>query len=132
MSAAIGTAHGAYPRGFKPYLDFERLVEIKKATNNFPLVLHGSSGTDNEDIRKACSLGINKVNIANDLCKATVDALKAADLEGAKAYTVWTVGRDAAKAKLKEMIEIYGSVGKAWVPEFKGLPKEETTMDEKH
>ena len=29
------------------------------------------------------------------------------------------------------MIEIYGSVGKAWVPEFKGLPKEETTMDEK-
>ena len=68
---------------------------------------------------------------SSDLCKATVDALKAADLEGAKAYTVWTVGRDAAKAKLKEMIEVYGSVGKAWTPVPKGLPKEETTMDEK-
>ncbi len=131
VAVAIGTAHGAYPRGFKPYLDFDRLVEIKKAVNGFPLVLHGSSGTDIEDIRKVCTLGINKVNIANDLCKATVDALQSADLEGAKAYTVWTVGRDAAKAKLKEMIEVYGSVGKAWVPESKGLPKEETTMDEK-
>ena len=131
LAVAIGTAHGAYPKGFKPYLDFDRLVEIKKAVNNFPLVLHGSSGTDIEDIRKVCTLGINKVNIANDLCKATVDALKAADLEGAKAYTVWTVGRDAAKAKLKEMIEVYGSVGKAWTPVPKGLPKEETTMDEK-
>ena len=132
LAVAIGTAHGAYPKGFEPYLDFDRLVEIKKATNNHPLVLHGSSGTRNEDLRKVCQLGINKVNIANDLCKAAVKALKESDLEGAKAYTVWTVGANAAKAKLKEMMEIYGSVGKAWTPKAKGLPKFETTLDEKH
>ena len=132
LAVAIGTAHGAYPKGFKPYLDFDRLTEIKKATGNFPLVLHGSSGTDNDSLRKACSMGINKVNIANDLCKATVTALKEADLEGGNAYTVWTVGRDAAKAKLKEMIDVYGSVGKAWTPDVQGLPKAETTMDEKN
>lgn len=130
LAVAIGTAHGAYPKGFKPYLDFDRLVEIKKTVNNFPLVLHGSSGTDIEDIRKVCTLGINKVNISNDLCKAAVKMLKESDLEGGKAYDVWDVGRNAAKAKLKEMIKVYGSVGKAWTPVAKGLPKAEATMDE--
>lgn len=131
LAVAIGTAHGAYPKGYKPYLDFDRLVEIKKATNNFPLVLHGSSGTDLEDVRKACQLGINKVNIANDLCQAAVKAFKETDLEGGKAYGVWEVGRNAVKEKLKEMIKIYGSEGKAWVPAPKGLPKVATSMDEK-
>lgn len=39
LAVAIGTAHGAYNVGQKPYLDYERLQEIKKVTNNFPLVL---------------------------------------------------------------------------------------------
>lgn len=114
LAVAIGTAHGAYPRGFTPYLDFDRLTEIKKTLNNFPLVLHGSSGTKLEDLRKACQLGINKVNISNDLCKASVYALKEADLDGQKAYDVWTVAKDSTKQKLKEMIDIYGSMNKAW------------------
>ena len=112
LAVAIGTAHGAYPRGFTPYLDFDRLAEIKKTTNNFPLVLHGSSGTKLEDLEKACSMGINKVNICNDLCKATVYTLKETDLEGQNAYDVWKVAKEGAKQKLKEMIQIYGSVGK--------------------
>lgn len=114
LAVAIGTAHGAYPRGFTPYLDFDRLQEIKKELNNFPLVLHGSSGTKLEDLKKACQLGINKVNISNDLCKASVYALKEADLDGQKAYDVWTVAKNSTKEKLKEMIKIYGSEKKAW------------------
>ena len=112
LAVAIGTAHGAYPRGFTPYLDFDRLVEIKKETNNFPLVLHGSSGTKIEDLRKVCQLGINKVNISNDLCKASVEGLKNSDLEGQKAYDVWKVAKESTKQKLKEMIDVYGSIGK--------------------
>ncbi len=112
LAVAIGTAHGAYPRGFTPYLDFERLVQIKKETDSFPLVLHGSSGTKIEDLRSACRLGINKVNISNDLCKASAIALQEADLDGQKAYDVWNIAKEATKKKLIEMIEVYGSFGK--------------------
>lgn len=113
LAIAIGTAHGAYPKGIKPQLDFERLIEIKKATNHFPLVLHGSSGTDKEELRKACQLGINKVNIANDLCQAAAKAAQSADFEGNKAYDFTHVVGEAVKNKLKEMIELYGSKNKA-------------------
>ena len=80
LAVAVGTAHGAYPKGMKPKLDFARLAAIKEKTGHFPLVMHGSSGTDNETLRKACRMGINKVNIANDLCQAAAKAAKTADL----------------------------------------------------
>ena len=117
LAVAIGTAHGAYPRGFKPYLDFERLKEIKEACNGLPLVLHGSSGTDIEDLRKVCAMGINKVNISNDLCRAACEAAQSADFTGNKAYGIWECVREAYRKKLEEMIVVYGSAGKAWTPE---------------
>jgi len=120
---AIGTAHGAYPRGHVPYLDFERLAEIKKATGGFPLVLHGSSGTDDESLRKACAMGINKVNVSNDLCKAVVAQIKDGDFEGNKAYGVYDQIILALKTKLTKLIGIYGSTGKAWAPSVAGLPR---------
>ena len=123
LAVAIGTAHGAYPKGFVPYLDFERLTEIKKATNNFPLVLHGSSGTAEEDLRKVCRMGINKININNDICKAIVADIKAADLEGGKAYGIYNLIIDSIKTKMIHMIDVYGSTGKAWKVEPIGVNK---------
>ena len=97
----------------EPKLDFKLLSAIKAKTGNFPLVMHGSSGTDNELLRQACRQGINKVNIANDLCQAAAKAAKTADLEGNHAYDFSAVIYEAVKAKMKEMIVIYGSQGKA-------------------
>lgn len=113
LAVAIGTAHGAYSPNVYPQLDFERLVKIKKATNHFPLVMHGSSGTDNDSLQKACRLGINKVNIANDLCKAAVYACQHTDLTGNNAYRITEIIEKAIEEKLKEMIKIYGSQNKA-------------------
>lgn len=121
LAVSIGTAHGIYPKGFIPYLDFDRLAEIKKATNNFPLVLHGSSGTDNDSLAKACSMGINKINICGDLCQAACEAVQKADFTGNNAYSVYDVARDAAKEKLKEKMKVYGSEGKAWKAEPSGV-----------
>ena len=112
LAVAIGTAHGLYPKGLKPYLDYQRLAEIKEATNHFPLVLHGASGTADEDLAKVCSMGINKVNIFGDLCKAMAAALKSADLEGNHAYEVLSVAKYAAHDHLAKMIRICGSDGK--------------------
>lgn len=74
LAVAIGTAHGAYPKGMIPKLDFERLALLKK-TLNMPLVLHGGSGAGDENIRKAVANGINKINVATDAFKVAKDAM---------------------------------------------------------
>ncbi len=120
LAVAIGTAHGAY-KG-TPKLDFERLAEIKKVTK-FPLVLHGGSGSGEANLRKACSMGINKVNVCNDLLRGACDTITAADLSGNGAYALWNLARGGYKEALKTCIDIYGSKGKAWAVEVKGLTK---------
>jgi len=65
LAVAIGTAHGQYPKGKVPRLDFERLSLLKKSLN-MPLVLHGGSGAGEDNLKKAVSLGINKINVATD------------------------------------------------------------------
>lgn len=114
LAVAIGTAHGAYPKGVEPTLDFERLADIKAAVRkefgDFPLVLHGSSGTPVELLRKACAMGINKVNIATDLNAAAMQAVLSCDGNGSP----FGVAMRAFRDKLKEMIPVYGSDGKAW------------------
>ncbi len=74
LAVAIGTAHGAYPKGMIPQLDFERLKQLKEALN-MPLVLHGGSGAGEENIRKAVACGINKINVCTDLMKHAKEAL---------------------------------------------------------
>lgn len=114
LAVAVGTAHGAYPKGVEPTLDFERLADIKAAVRaefgDFPLVLHGSSGTPNELLYKACRMGINKVNIATDLNAAAMQAVLSSDGGGSP----FGIAMRAFRDKLKEMIPIYGSDGKAW------------------
>ena len=68
LAVAIGTAHGSYPDGFIPKLDFERL-KLLKQTLKMPLVLHGGSGAGDENIKRVVDCGINKINVCTDLFK---------------------------------------------------------------
>ena len=111
LAVSIGTAHGLY-KG-TPHLDFDRLASIKAATNHFPLVLHGGSGTGTENLRRACSMGINKVNIGTDLFKAALSAVRTADLEGDKIYSIWDVIIDSWRDELIRWFEPLGCAGKA-------------------
>lgn len=74
LAVAIGTAHGNYPKGKVPKLDFERL-RLLKETLKMPLVLHGGSGAGKENLRKAVSLGINKINVATDAFSVAKNAI---------------------------------------------------------
>ena len=112
LAVAIGNAHGAYA-GHQPYLDFDRLMQIKEATKA-PLVLHGGSGTGDAQLQKACKMGINKVNISNDLLRQVCSALQTEDFSGNRAYNVWEVAKQAYKVRLKELMQIFGGAGKAW------------------
>ena len=50
----------------KKHLDIERIAQIKSATR-VPLTLHGGSGTDDQDLRKAIAAGITIVHINTEL-----------------------------------------------------------------
>lgn len=64
FAPAIGNAHGIY-KG-KPNLDFGLLENINR-TVNIPLVLHGGSGIDDNQIMKLIKGGITKININTEL-----------------------------------------------------------------
>lgn len=65
LAVSIGTAHGAYPKGKIPKLDFERLHLLKERLK-MPLVLHGGSGSGEENLKRAVAGGINKINVCTD------------------------------------------------------------------
>jgi fructose-bisphosphate aldolase class II len=50
----------------RKHLDIERIAQIKSATG-VPLTLHGGSGTDDNDLRRAIAAGINIVHINTEL-----------------------------------------------------------------
>jgi len=58
-------------------LDIERIAAIKKIAA-IPLTLHGGSGTDNDDFRKAIQAGITMIHINTELRVAWRKGLEAA------------------------------------------------------
>ena len=73
LAVSIGTAHGEY-KGI-PHLNFDRLSQIAERVE-VPLVLHGGSGSGDENLTKAVQLGICKVNIFTDLTIAAKEKTK--------------------------------------------------------
>lgn len=72
LAISIGNSHGQYTK--LPQFDFARLATIQQAIN-IPLVLHGGSGTPDDELRQAIELGIAKVNVATDLVSAVRNSL---------------------------------------------------------
>jgi fructose-bisphosphate aldolase, class II len=70
LAPAVGNMHGMLRSMVhgetKKRLDVERIAGIKRAAQTF-LTLHGASGTDDEDLRKAIAAGINIVHINTEL-----------------------------------------------------------------
>ena len=64
LAISIGNEHGYYK--YMPTIDIKRLMEIKD-TVRIPLVLHGSSGIDDDTIRAVLKYNIAKVNVDTDL-----------------------------------------------------------------
>ena len=122
LAAGIGNIHGIYPKDWKG-LHFDALERIHAATNHIPLVLHGGTGIPDEQIKKAIANGVSKINVNTDcqlvFAAATVDycvAGKAApdpDKKGFDPRKLLKPGYEAIKAKVKERMEVFGSIGKA-------------------
>ncbi len=111
LAVAIGTAHGFY-KG-EPKIRFELLEEITKHVD-VPLVLHGGSGSGDENLAKAAKMGICKVNLSTDLKEAAAQALINHDLSGYNIYGIYKYLGQGFKDKLAHYIKLLGSEGKAW------------------
>ncbi|QXM05348.1 class II fructose-1,6-bisphosphate aldolase [Crassaminicella indica] len=114
LAIAVGTAHGPY-KG-EPKLDFDRIKVIKEKLN-MPLVLHGSSGVPEESIKKAVSLGINKINIDTDIRMAFHKAVKEFVSKNPDVYDPRKIvgpARVAMKEVIAEKMRMFGAAGKAW------------------
>ena len=99
LAIAIGTSHGAYKfkPGTDPKLRFDILEEVEKRLPGFPIVLHGSSsvpqefvklinenggnmpgaiGVPEDQLRKAASMAVCKINIDSDLRLAMTASIR--------------------------------------------------------
>lgn len=112
LAVSIGNAHGIYTK--LPVFDFDRLEKIRK-TVQVPLVLHGGSGTQPEYIKRAVSLGMAKINVASELCKAFRDSYAREHANGKIGWLPTTLG--AARKGMAEVvakwITLSGAAGKA-------------------
>ena len=119
LAAGIGNIHGVYPENW-PGLSFETLEKIQEKTGEMPLVLHGGTGIPDDMIKKAIALGVSKINV-NTECqlvfaeatRAYIEAGKDKQGKGFDPRKLLAPGTEAIKAKVKEKMEIFGSVGKA-------------------
>jgi fructose-bisphosphate aldolase class II len=119
LAAGIGNIHGKYPANWTG-LRLDVLKEIQDITGQIPLVLHGGTGIPDEMVKEAITLGVSKINVNTDLqlvfAEATRKYIEAGkDLEG-KGFDprkLLKPGYEAAMAKVKEKMELFGSVNKA-------------------
>lgn len=114
LAIAIGTSHGLYPKGMKPELKLDLLKEIK-AKVSIPLVLHGGSNNPDDEIGKAVTLGVNKINISSDIKAAYYDKMREvlADTSLREPNTIQPPCVAAMKEVAYHKLELFQTVGKA-------------------
>ena len=113
LAIGIGTAHGVY-KGI-PKVNMEVLSAVR-AVVDVPLVMHGTSGVPDEQVRDAVSRGICKVNYATDLRIAFTNGVKEFMTNNPKAFDpkkYSTLGMNEVTAYVAQKMEVVGSVGKA-------------------
>ena len=119
LACGIGNIHGKYPENWQG-LRFDVLDNIQALTGDMPLVLHGGTGIPDDQIKKAIALGVSKINV-NTECqlvfaeatRAYIEAGKDLQGKGFDPRKLLAPGAEAIKAKVKEKMEIFGSIGKA-------------------
>ena len=119
LAAGIGNIHGKYPANWAG-LSFETLDAVQQKTGAMPLVLHGGTGIPDDMIKKAINLGVSKINVNTECQLVFQEATRkyieeGKDLQG-KGFDprkLLAPGAQAICDKVKEKMELFGSVNKA-------------------
>lgn len=114
LAISFGSSHGNYPEGYVPEFNFEILKKIKEKTK-MPLVLHGGSGSGDENIKKCVKYGINKINVGCDFMNANTESIKR-QLQENPDINYWVMMHQAeidSQELVKKYIRLSGSEGKS-------------------
>ena len=113
LAVAIGTAHGVYQK--TPTLRIDRLDEITAVCDR-PLVLHGGSGTPNDQMQNAIRHGITKINIYSDVVaamnKGLKDKLNAMENPATWPFLVFADARAMMKEVARNKLRTFNSAGR--------------------
>jgi fructose-bisphosphate aldolase class II len=120
LACGIGNIHGAYPENWSG-LAFDHLQAIADAVGqDVPLVLHGGSGIPQEQIEKAISMGVSKINVNTEFqlsfAKATREYIEAGKDKEGKGFDprkLLAPGVAAIVKDAEEHIDWFGSANKA-------------------
>lgn len=118
LAVSIGTAHGVYES--LPDLNIARLAELN-AASPVPLVLHGGSGTPDDQIRSAVRHGICKLNIYADERLAMARGLERASQSQRRPdplpQEVFGPIKEELATVVAEKIGLLSAANRAWQPE---------------
>lgn len=114
LAVSFGTSHGVYKH--EPKLELDLLSELNEASS-VPLVVHGGSGTPDDQMKEAIQRGITKVNIFSDILEAFFKEMKDF-LSLQKNFSLWPnvvyeKPLEKMKEKIKEKIYLCGCNGGA-------------------
>jgi fructose-bisphosphate aldolase class II len=117
LAPAVGNMHGMLKSMVqgerKKRLDIQRIAGIKQAAQVF-LTLHGGSGTDEEDLRKATAAGINIVHINTEIRVAWRQGLERglAEHPGEVApYKILPAAVDSVKQVIASRLKLFNGEG---------------------
>ncbi len=113
LAVAVGTAHGVYRS--TPTLRLDRLDEINKISK-CPLVLHGGSGTPDDQVKEAIKLGITKINIFSEVLNGLNTGLrdKLNDIQNMSMWPVFVYEKanERMREVIRNKIRTFGSNGR--------------------
>ena len=113
LAVAIGTVHGMTETG--AVLDVERIADLARHVDA-ALVMHGSSGVDDETLARAVAAGIRKVNLSTALQRVFMDTLRQSAVapgHETDARAVLGDARDAVMEAARHRIRLLGATGRA-------------------
>jgi ketose-bisphosphate aldolase len=115
LAPAVGNMHGMLSSMVdgeaRKRLDLERIGQIKAATRVF-LTLHGGSGTEDEDLRKAIAAGINIVHINTEIRLAWRRGLEAGlarDLDEVVPYKILPSAVESVKQVASSRLKLFNA-----------------------
>ena len=114
FAPAVGNLHGIAANVKK--LDIARIKAIRAVIGDTAMVLHGGSGTPDNQIKEAIEAGINNIHINTELRVAYADALRkflAEHPDETTPYKCFAPVIGAIKQKAAEKIILFGSVNRA-------------------
>lgn len=109
FAPAVGNIHGMLRNAPEPRLNIERVREIRQVSG-VPLVLHGGSGTSDEDFVSAIKAGISVVHINTEIRVAYQQALKAFFVEHPDETAPYKFGKpgvDAMSAVIERRLRLF-------------------------